>query len=77
MLVHTMTPEEKIQSIRDANRYMTLFFFSPLLFGPQKSLALGLFYWAVSRHVDEQGWPFLSRRPRQCKGDGQVQARAP
>ena len=27
--------------------------------------------------MDEHGWPFLSRRPRHCKGDGQVQARAP
>ena len=26
------------------------FFFPPLLFGPQKSQSLGLFYWAVSRH---------------------------
>ena len=31
-------------------RDVFFFFFSPLLFGPQKSLALGLFYWAVSRH---------------------------
>ena len=27
-----------------------VFFFSPLLFEPQKSQILGLFYWAVSKH---------------------------
>ena len=29
---------------------LCVFFFSPLLFEPQKSQILGLFYWAVSRH---------------------------
>ncbi len=32
-----------------------VFFFPPLFFESQRSLALGLFYWAVSRHVDEHG----------------------
>ena len=35
----------------------SLFFFT-LLFGPQKSLAFGLFYWAVPRHMDEKGGHF-------------------
>ena len=30
--------------------FVRFFFFSPLLFEPQKSQILGLFYWAVSRH---------------------------
>ena len=34
------------------------FFFPPLLFEPQKSQILGLFYWAVSRHWTKRGGHF-------------------
>ena len=37
-----------------------LLVFPPVLFEPQKPLPLVLFYWAVSRHVIQRGWPFGS-----------------
>ena len=38
-------------------------FFFLTLFGPQKSLAFGLFYWAVSWHMDEKGGHFYPGGP--------------
>ena len=37
-----------------------LLVFPPVLFEPKKPLPLVLFYWAVSRHVVQKGWPFGS-----------------